>query len=46
MSTMNIMESDEDRMIAMGYTKRGQRIAFVKEAVQEKLERMEAKTIK
>jgi len=42
MSTMNIEVDQEDRMIALGHTKREQRLAFVKEAVQEKLEIEEA----
>ena len=38
---MHITEDLDDRMIALGYTKRTQRIMFVKEAVRERLEREE-----
>lgn len=43
MSTMHIHEDSEERMIALGYTKRVQRIIFVDEAIKKQLEREEKK---
>lgn len=41
MSIMHIKENLEERLIALGYTKRVQRIMFVTEAVLERIEREE-----
>ena len=41
MSTMHIPDDLEDRMIALGYLKRTQRLLFVNEAIKERLEREE-----
>ena len=43
MPTMHIQEELDDRMIALGYKKRAQRLLFVNEAVKEQLERGEKK---
>jgi len=42
MPVMHIAEDLNDRMFALGYTKRVQRIVFVKEAIRERLEREES----
>lgn len=41
MPTMHIQEELDERMIALGYKKRTQRILFVNKAVQKQLEREE-----
>lgn len=41
MPTMHIREELDERMIALGYAKRTQRITFVNEAVELRLEREE-----
>jgi predicted transcriptional regulator len=42
MSTMHIHDDLEDRVYALGYKMRRQRIRFVNDAVREKVEREEA----
>ena len=44
MPVMHIQEGLDDRIIALGYTKRAQRLLFVNEAVKERLEREEGIT--
>lgn len=43
MSSIHIQGDLEDRMIALGYEKRAERVKFVNDAARERLEREEAK---